>query len=85
MTEPTALTRLDPQALITKALEMNANIDTLERLVLLAKEVRTVTAREAWYEAMAQFQKRCPAIKKSKKAKKRGQVKGQVKCVRKAC
>jgi ERF superfamily len=67
--EPVALARLDPQALISKAIEAGAGIDTLERLVTLAKDIRQVTAREAWYEAMAQFQQTCPAILKSKTAK----------------
>lgn len=64
-----ALARLDPQALITKALETGAGIDTMERLVALAKDVREVQAKEAWYEAMAEFQRRCPAIKKTATAK----------------
>lgn len=63
-----ALVRLDPQALIAAAIEKGAGIETLERLVALAKDMRQVTAREAWYEAMAEFQRRCPAIKKSKTA-----------------
>lgn len=64
-----ALARLDPQALISKALETGAGIDTMERLVALAKDVREVQAKEAWYEAMAEFQRRCPAIKKTATAK----------------
>jgi hypothetical protein len=61
--------RLDPQALISKAIEQGAGIETLERLVQLAKDVREVTAREAWYEAMAKFQQRCPAITKDSSAR----------------
>jgi ERF superfamily protein len=64
-----APSRLDPQALLAVAVEKNATIETLERLVTLAKDVRQVTAREAWYEAMAQFQQKCPPILKSKTAK----------------
>ena len=60
-----SLMRLDPQALIAKAIESGSGIDTMERLVALAKDVREVQAREAWYEAMAVFQARCPAIKKT--------------------
>lgn len=66
--ETTSLARLDPQALIAKAIETGAGIETMERLVALAKEVRAVQAREAWYEAMAEFQRQCPAIKKTKRA-----------------
>ena len=67
--EPTALARLDPQALIEKALESNAGIETMERLVALAKDVRAIQAKEAWYDAMAEFKATCPPIYKSKTAK----------------
>ena len=69
MAETKALVRIDPQMLLTKAVEGNASIETLERLVALAREVREVQAREAWHEAMAEFQRRCPAIKKTNKAR----------------
>ncbi len=68
MAETKALVRIDPQLLLAKAVEGNASIETLERLVALAKDVREVQAREAWHEAMAEFQRRCPAIKKTSKA-----------------
>jgi len=61
--------RLDPQALISQAIGTGAGIDTLERLVALAKEVREVQATEAWYEAMAEFQRTCPRIVKSSTVK----------------
>jgi hypothetical protein len=67
--EPVALAHIDPQALLSMAIEKGAGIETLERLVNLTKEIRAWTAREAWYQAMAEFQKRCPIIKKSKSAK----------------
>ena len=61
---PQAIARLDPQALLAKAIETGAGIDTLERLVTLAKDIRQVTAREAYFEAIAQFKRDCPRIKK---------------------
>lgn len=64
-----SLMRLDPQALISKAIEAGSGIDTMERLVALAKDVREVQAREAWYSAMAEFQQTCPSIKKTATAK----------------
>jgi hypothetical protein len=67
--QESALMRLDPQALISKAIETGAGIDTMERLVALAKEVRAMQAKEAWYAAMAQFQATCPAIFKTKTAR----------------
>ena len=67
--DTTSLARLDPQALIAKAIETGAGIEMMERLVALAKDVREVQAREAWYAAMAEFQRGCPAIKKTGFAK----------------
>lgn len=67
--ESQALARLDPQALLDKALERGASIEALERLVALAKDVRQQQAREAWYDAMAEFQRRCPVIRKTKTAR----------------
>ena len=63
------IARLDPQALISQAIQAGAGIDTLERLVALATTVREVQAREAWYAAMAEFQRTCPPIKKTATAK----------------
>lgn len=68
-TREVSLMRLDPQALISKAIEAGSGIDTMERLVALAKDVREVQAREAWYSAMAEFQRTCPSIKKTATAK----------------
>jgi len=68
MTDVKALVRIDPQYLLQKAVESNASIETLERLVALAKDVREVQAREAWHAAMAEFQRRCPPIKKTNTA-----------------
>ncbi len=69
MAETRALARIDPQALLAKAVEGNASIEVLERLVALAKDVREVQAREAWHEAMAEFHQRVPSIHKTKTAK----------------
>ncbi len=66
--QSTALARIDTQALLLKAIESNAGIETMERLVALAKDMKAQMAREAWYEAMAAFQRECPAIKKTREA-----------------
>lgn len=63
-----ALATVDPQSLIAQAITAGASVETMERLVALAKDVRSTAAREAWYEAMAAFQARCPAIKKTRSA-----------------
>lgn len=59
---------LDPQALITKAIEAGSGVETLERLFALAKDVQATKARSAWYAAMADFQRSCPSPKKDKTA-----------------
>lgn len=61
--------QMDPQALIAKAIDKGAAIDTVERLVALAKDLRDVQARDAWYAAMAEFQQQCPPIKKTSTAR----------------
>jgi len=63
------LARVDPQALIAQAIEKGAGIDTVERLVALAKDLREVQAREAWYAAIAEFQRLCPPIFKERVGK----------------
>ncbi len=60
---------LDPQALISRALDTNAPVETLEKLVALAKDVHGEMARRAWYDAMAEFQRTCRPIKKNETAK----------------
>lgn len=67
--EETGLQRIDPQALMQQAISEGSSIETLERLVALRKEVRDEDNRAAWHQAMAEFQKRCPEIHKTKEAK----------------
>lgn len=63
------LARIDAQSLIAQAIAAGAGIDTMERLVALAKDLREVQAREAWYGAMAEFQRTCPPIRKTSQAR----------------
>jgi hypothetical protein len=67
--QESTLARLDPQVLIEKAIEANVGIETMERLVALAERVREIQAKAAWYDAMAEFQRTCPAIVKSATAR----------------
>jgi hypothetical protein len=62
------LVRLDPGSLIEKGLEHGAQVETMERLFALAKDVRAEQAREAWHEAVAKFQAECPELQKTKTA-----------------
>ena len=52
---------------IAKAIETNADVQTLERLFALHKEVKAEQARSAFVQALANFQKECPSIEKTKK------------------
>lgn len=52
---------------IQTALTNNAPIETLERLFALHKEVEAEKAKAAYVQAMANFQKDCPVIEKTKK------------------
>jgi len=70
----TKLAVQDPQALLARAIEVGAGIETIERLVSLAKEVRAFQAREAWYTAMAAFQANLPEIKKTLTARIQGRA-----------
>jgi ERF superfamily len=64
-----AMPAMNPQALLAAAIDKGASVETLERLVALAKDMRQVSAREAFFRAKAEFQKRCPPITKSKTAR----------------
>lgn len=66
--EVQALSRVEPQVLIQSAIDKGASVDTMERLVALAKDIRHEQAREAYYSAMAEFQRQCPFIPKSETA-----------------
>lgn len=69
MSEATAISkRLDVSALIQQAVEHGSTVDTLERLLAMAKDVRAEQARAAWHRAMADFQNDVPEVIKSKTA-----------------
>ncbi len=61
-----AMPAMNPQALLAAAVDKGASVETLERLVALAKDMRAMTAKEAFDKAMSEFQRRCPPIKKNK-------------------
>jgi len=52
--------------LISKAVDRNVSIETMERLLAMRKELRAEKAKEAFDAAMAAFQGECPTIKKTK-------------------
>lgn len=63
-----ALVRMDPQALMARALEMG-NLEALEKLIDMAERVQTISARQAYREAMAEFQRLCPPIRRNRTAR----------------
>jgi hypothetical protein len=62
------VTALDPHALLSRALETGASVETVERLVALAERMQAIQARTAWEDAMSEFHKRVPKILKDETA-----------------
>ena len=56
-----------PEMLIMEGIKKGISVDTLERLLVIRREVRDEKAREAFNIAMSSFQAECPIIKKNKK------------------
>ena len=64
-----AIQPMNPQALIARAIDAGASVDTIERLTALAERMHATMAKQAWHEAMARFQGECPAITKTSSAR----------------
>lgn len=56
---------VNPQDLISKAIENNVPIEQLEKLLAMRRELKAENAREAYFESLSKFQKECPVIKKT--------------------
>ncbi|OGG65155.1 hypothetical protein A2Z56_02590 [Candidatus Kaiserbacteria bacterium RIFCSPHIGHO2_12_45_16] len=54
------------EGFISQAIERGLPVETIERFLAMRKEFRADQAREAFVMAMAQFQKDCPVIAKTK-------------------
>ena len=52
--------------LISQAIDKNASVQTMERLLAMRRELKAEYAREAYDNAMSAFQAECPIIKKTK-------------------
>jgi len=55
------------ESFIIEAIEQHLPVETMRELFNLQKEVRAEQAREAFTEALANFQSKCPVIEKTKK------------------
>jgi len=62
-----------PMALISKAIESNISVETMEKLMNLQERWDKKKAKEAFDEAMAKFQEECPVIVKDTKVYEKGQ------------
>ena len=58
--------RHDAEALIALAIEKNVSVDTMERLLVMRRELKAELAKEEFDKAMSAFQAECPIIKKTK-------------------
>lgn len=56
----------DIQVLIAQAIEKNTPVETMERLLSIAKDMKAEWAKEQFTRAMAAFQAECPTIEKTK-------------------
>lgn len=56
----------NPNDLMAIAIRSGAGVETLERLMAVRRELRAESAKTAFFEALAQFQARCPVIIKSR-------------------
>jgi len=57
-----------PMSLVQMAVEQNADLDKLERLMVMQEKWEANEARKAFNHAIAKFRAECPPIKKTKKA-----------------
>ncbi len=62
-----SVSKVNPMHLMQVAVESNADLDKLEKLMSLQERWEAGEAKKAFYSAMADFQMRCPDIKKLKK------------------
>ena len=56
---------INAELLIKQAIDKNVPIETMERLLVMRRELKTEWAKEEFIKALAQFQKKCPVIKKN--------------------
>jgi len=54
------------ESFITKAIEANVPVETMEKLLAMRTQVKAEQAKEAFVTAMSQFQVNCPIIQKNK-------------------
>lgn len=65
---PLAEQHTDDDSLVRLAIEQKVPVEILEKLVALQQSVQDRNARDAFFTALANFQEKCPPIKKNKSA-----------------
>lgn len=64
----------EDQNLLAMAIKNGASVDTLERLMVVRRELQAERARNAFHAALAGFQADCPVIQKRKSVMNKGGV-----------
>ena len=59
----------DAEALIAKAIDKKVPVETMERLLMMRRELKAEWAKAEFDKALAAFQAECPIIKKTKSVK----------------
>lgn len=73
--ESKVITQDSAEMLITRAIDKNVSVETMERLLKMRRELKAEFAKEEFDKAMANFQMDCPEVKKTKEVRtKNGQV-----------
>ena len=60
------LMSVNPESLISQAIQKNVPIETMERLLAMRRELKEEWAREEYFKALSIFQQACPSIPKKK-------------------
>ena len=54
------------EKLISHAIDKDVNVDTMEKLLAMRRELKAEWAREQYHQSLSEFQKACPIIEKDK-------------------
>ena len=73
--ENNQIEKTSAEMLISRAIDKNVPVESLERLLKMRRELKAEFAKEVFDKAMANFQAKCPEIKKTKEVRtKTGQL-----------
>ena len=62
-----AIAAVDPQALLSQAIDRGMPVESMERLLAMRREMKAEWARDQFFAALTGFQKECPVVEKTKK------------------